>query len=486
MRHIVAMKPIEALHQFFGFNSFRGLQAAAIERTLEGGHALVIMPTGAGKSLCYQVPALIQEGKTVSQSPPLTIVLSPLIALMKDQVDALRAKGIDAAFINSSLSREERESRYSEVSRGRYRLLYVTPERFRKSDFIEAITQRDVRLLAVDEAHCISEWGHDFRPDYSRLIEIRETLGNPTTIALTATATPEVQDDIVRQLGLRLDEVQIFHEGIERPNLRLDVKEVWGDDEKLEQIAKTCDRHDPSTGSGIVYFTLIRTLERFSELLRQRRIRHVSYHGDLQREERRLIQNEFMEGHCPLVLATPAFGMGIDKEDIRYVIHAEIPGSIEAWYQEIGRAGRDGKSSDCLLLYDEADLTTQMEFIRWSNPDADFYQRVYDLLAHDQERVTAFGMDWLRERLHAKQKHDHRLETALGILERYEVIAGEWDDEGIRLDVLAPLPEDLLNQHRLAMKLRRDQEKLLALVRLIRHEGDRMELIRGYFGLSKK
>ena len=490
------MNPKDALHQFFGFESFRRSQAAIIERLLGGGHALVIMPTGAGKSLCYQIPALLPCDDEQPQRRAVTLVLSPLIALMKDQVDALRAKGIEATFINTSLSREERERRYSEVAEGRFRLLYVTPERFRKPEFLEVIARREVRLLAVDEAHCISEWGHDFRPDYSRLIEIRELLGQPTTIALTATATPDVQTDIVRQLGLQPDEIELFHEGIERPNLRLDVQEVWGDDEKLEHILAVRDVADAASvradagsvghGSGIVYFTLIRTLERFSELLRQRRVPHVCYHGDLERNDRRRIQNEFMQGHCPLVLATPAFGMGIDKEDIRFVLHAEIPGSMEAWYQEIGRAGRDGLASDCLLLYDEADLTTQMEFIRWSNPDADFYHRVYDFVAHDHERATAFGLDWLRDQLHAKHKHDHRLETVLGMLERYGVIEGTWDDESLQLEVLSALPDELLDRDRLAIKLRRDQEKLLALVQLIRHEGDRMDFIREYFGQGRK
>ena len=480
------MKSIDVLKQFFGFESFRGSQAEVIDRVLGGGHALVIMPTGAGKSLCYQIPALMPVEDEKPDHPSVTLVLSPLIALMKDQVDALRARGIEATFINSSLSREERERRYADVAKGRYRLLYVTPERFRKPEFLDVIARREVRLLAVDEAHCISEWGHDFRPDYSRLIEIRERLGQPTTIALTATATPDVQTDIVRQLGLRPDEITLFHEGIERPNLRLDVQEVWGDDEKLEQIAAVRDRYSTSPGSGIVYFTLIRTLERFSERLRQQRVPHVRYHGDLERNDRRRIQNEFMQGHCPLVLATPAFGMGIDKEDIRFVLHAEIPGSMEAWYQEIGRAGRDGLPSDCLLLYDEADLTTQMEFMRWSNPDADFYHRVYDLLAHDHERVTAFGLDWLREQLHAKQIHDHRLETVLGMLDRHGVIEGTWDDDQMQIQVLSPLPNELLDQQRLALKLRRDQEKLLALVRLIRHDGDRMDFIREYFGQPRR
>ncbi len=472
------MEPLDLLRKHFAYESFRPPQESVIERVLAGGHALVIMPTGGGKSLCYQVPALMpREGR--DGKSPLTLVLSPLISLMKDQVDSLLARGISATFINSSLSRDERERRYAAVANGDYRLLYVTPERFRKTEFTEALARRDIQLLAVDEAHCISEWGHDFRPDYTRMKEFRHQIGLPTTIALTATATPDVQKDIVRQLGLEPGEVTTFHAGIDRPNLRLRVDEVWGDDEKLERIIAVQKSHPPSLGSGIIYFTLIRTLERFSERLRDIDVPHLCYHGSLERNQRRRIQNEFMGGDCPLVLATPAFGMGIDKENIRFVIHAEIPGSMEAWFQEIGRAGRDGLSSDCVLLYEESDLLTQMEFLRWSNPDAEFYERVYDLLAHNHEQVEAFGLEWMRERLHAKQIHDRRLETALGMLERYGVIEGTW--EPMRLDVQRELSVELKDQERLAAKLRRDQEKLLALVHFVRHEGDSRDYIREYF-----
>ena len=477
------MDPRAALQQFFGYESFRGPQETIIRRALAGRHSLVIMPTGSGKSLCYQIPALLHqpsEGQP-SESAPLTLVLSPLIALMKDQVDALMSRQIDAAYINSSLSREERESRYRNVTNGRYCLLYVTPERFRKPEFLDAISRREIRLLAVDEAHCISEWGHDFRPDYTRLREFRELIGNPATLALTATATADVQTDIIRQLGLSPEETVTFHEGIERPNLNLVVKEVWGDDDKLEQITQVVERYATSPGSGIVYFTLIRTLERFSDALRQQRVPHVCYHGDLERQQRRRIQNEFMQSRCPLVLATNAFGMGIDKEDIRFVIHAEIPGSMESWYQEVGRAGRDDLPSDCVLLYDEADLTTQMEFIRWSNPGAEFYERVFDLLLHNKEQVDAFGLEWLREKLHARQKHDRRLESALAMLERYGAIEGTW--EPMRLEIAKTLPDELSDAERLSDKLRRDQQKLLALVQFIRHDGDRRDFLRTYFGM---
>lgn len=473
-------EPSEVLRRTFGYPAFRGSQEAIIRRTLQGQHSLVIMPTGSGKSLCYQIPAIMQnQASDPGGLPPLTLVLSPLIALMKDQVDALKSRQIDAAYINSSLTSEQRQQRYRDVSAGRYHLLYVTPERFRKPEFLDVIARRKVVLLAVDEAHCISEWGHDFRPDYTRLLEFRERLGHPTTIALTATATREVRADILRQLGLP-DDTATFLEGIDRPNLALDVREVWGDDDKLKQIQSIQEHYADNSGSGIVYFTLIRTLERFSDQLRQLRVPHVCYHGDLERQQRRRIQNEFMRGDCPLVLATNAFGMGIDKQDIRYVIHAEIPGSMESWYQEIGRAGRDGLHADCVLLYDEADLTTQMEFIRWSNPDAEFYERVYDQLERNKEQVDAFGLEWLREKLHAKQIHDRRLESALAMLERHGAIEGTW--EPMRLTVIGPLPSELSDADRLKEKLRRDQQKLLSLVQFIRHEGDRRDFLRAYFG----
>lgn len=465
--------PLDILQKYFGFSAFRGEQENIIRRLVESkkgeDHCLVLMPTGGGKSLCYQVPALCFEGGT--------LVISPLIALMQDQVDALRKKDIPATFINATVSAEDKETRLQQFLAGKIKMLYVTPERFRKPEFVEKIKTANISLLAVDEAHCISEWGHDFRPDYSRIGEFRELIGNSLTIALTATATPEVQEDIVDKLNIASADMKIFHQGIERPNLRLEARDVISEEEKLKAISYAIKSYP---GSGIIYFSLIKSLEYYSEILRRKGIRHGIYHGKLEAEQRKRMQRRFIEGENTLVLATNAFGMGIDKPDIRFVVHAEMPGSLEAYYQEIGRAGRDGLPSLCLLLFGQNDLATQMEFIKWSNPQPHFYDRLFGLIYGNEAAANSMGSDYLREQLNFKNRHDFRLETALNMLDRYAVTDGTIEEGNLK--ILTEMPDILLDEDHYKEKLLSDQKKLLSVVQYFRTEECRRVFISEYFG----
>ena len=366
----------QLLHERFGYQDFRPGQAAIIDALLQGQNVLTVMPTGSGKSLCYQLPALLNEG--------CTLVISPLIALMKDQVDSLQAHGIAATFINSSLSAQEQQERLYACRAGRYKLLYIAPERFRSQRFLDTIAQTRVSLFAVDEAHCISQWGHDFRPDYLRLRQAIEYLQQPQVLALTATATVEVQDDIVRQLGC--EAMQRFVSGFDRPNLTYRVLGVKGQATKFKVLGEILDAQEE--GSSIIYAATRRAVEEIASFLHERGTEALIYHAGLRDAERQRAQDTFMEGQCRLIVATNAFGMGVDKSDVRCVMHFNLPRSMEAYYQEAGRAGRDGLPAECVLLFSYGDVKIQEFLLEQSYPARDLLQEVYGLIvALSRERV---------------------------------------------------------------------------------------------------
>ena len=353
-----------ALRARFGFPGFRPGQERAVASVLAGRDTLVVLPTGGGKSVCYQVPALLLPG--------LTVVVSPLISLMKDQVDALTARGIPATFINSTLSAGEISHRMSSVTRGEVKLLYVAPERFDFGTTGDRLRDIGVSLLAIDEAHCISEWGHDFRPSYLRVAQVREKLGWPPAVALTATATPHVREDIVRQL--RLADAETIITGFDRTNLHYHVVPTRTDSDKDDALIDILRKHE---GVGIVYASTRRNVEKVARTLESAGIKAAAYHAGLDDAHRHEVQEAFMNEDVRVIVATNAFGMGIDKPNVRVVIHHAMPGTLEAYYQEAGRAGRDGLHSDVFLLHAFPDRFTHEFFIKGAYPDRATVEQVY-------------------------------------------------------------------------------------------------------------
>ncbi len=359
---------LELLKIHFGYGSFLPGQELAIDNILAGRNTVVVLPTGGGKSMIYQLPALILEGAT--------IVISPLIALMKDQVDSLERVGIPATFINSSISSEEASIRMAKVSRGEFKLIYIAPERFYNIQFLGELKKIKVSLFAIDEAHCISQWGHDFRPSFLRLKEAIKIVGSPPVVALTATATPEVRDDIARQLQFKDHETIVT--GFSRPNLQFAVIPT-PNNQKIESIVNFLVTN-PDLGSGVIYVGTRNKADEILERLVENDIKAVSYHAGMDASSRSWVQDQFLKDEARVVVATNAFGMGINKKDIRFVIHHDLPGTIEAYYQEAGRAGRDGKPSFCLLFYNQQDRYLREFFIKGDNPDPKIILEVYEFL----------------------------------------------------------------------------------------------------------
>ena len=399
---------LAVLRDRFGYPAFRAGQAEAVANVLAGKETVVILPTGGGKSLCYQVPALLLPG--------LTVVVSPLISLMKDQVDALERRGIPAAFINSSLSAGQVSDRMAAARSGALKLLYVAPERFDAGATLDRLREMQISLFAVDEAHCISEWGHDFRPSYLRLAQVRRALGNPALIALTATATPHVREDIVRQLDMGRPRVIVT--GFDRTNLTYYVRDGRTDADKDAALIEELRSRE---GLAIVYASTRKSVERVANLLNRRRIRALPYHAGLDDDHRREVQDAFMREDTRVIVATNAFGMGIDKPNVRLVVHHAMPGTLEAYYQEAGRAGRDGQPAECVLLHAYRDRFTHEYFIRTAHPRREVVEPLYDLLQRGGPAVAALDAGTLARKL-GRKTNARDVEAALRLLER----VGAW------------------------------------------------------------
>ena len=460
-----------ALARVFGFASLWPGQREVMQELMGGRPLVAVMPTGAGKSLCYQLPAVL-----LAEQGGLTLVVSPLIALMKDQVDALAARGVASAALTSAAGADEQSGILERIRRGDLAIAYVAPERFASPRFLSALAASRTRiaLFAVDEAHCISEWGHEFRPAYRALGGVIAELAPPRLIALTATATPEVRDDIARQLGMVRPSFHV--RGFARPNLRLAVHPVGGVADKRVAMVDMLRRRDG--GSALVYAATRKKAEAYADTLSEGGLRATFYHAGMGDDDRHAVQDRFMGDRLDAVVATNAFGMGIDKPDVRLVVHADLPRSPEAYYQEAGRAGRDGELADCGLLFNYADVRVQEFLIDAAYPSPDVLRALWRLL---RERPGRLHPDTMRDAL-PDRPHPKVVESAARILVRHGFLRDDRDH------LTACRPSDLAGEYPafdpegLVRRSQVERNKLRAMVSYGYEEGCRHRFIMAYFG----
>ena len=455
------------LRDTFGLDKLRRGQAEVMRSVLEGNNTLAIMPTGAGKSLCYQLPSL--------HLPGTTVVVSPLISLMKDQVDKLRETGLEAAQLNSALTTQEHDENLEQIKTEKSDFIFVTPERFTNQEFLAELRKATINFVVIDEAHCISEWGHDFRPAYLSLGAAVKTLASPPVLALTATATPEVTADIEKQLDL--GKLRVIKTGIYRPNIYFEVKRVTNEREKHEELIRILNEHE---GVGIIYAATVKTVEALTDWLKSFDFKIEKYHGRMKAGDRKSNQDAFMDGELKAIVATNAFGMGIDKPDIRFVVHYQMPGSLEAYYQEAGRAGRDGQAAICSLFYQLDDRRTQQFFLGGKHPKFDDILAVYQALETLNAAETPASLASLQEQ--ANTVADTKVRVVLSLLKEMKVVR-ELRGLQFRLLVTDVKESELQVLSRMSEeKADKDKEKLERVMQYGQSATCRWRLLHDYFG----